>query len=188
MFHLNSILRVCTVTLHEFKSIVLNNLHNEIMAKRGVTQSINKSKHVLIDVRELNELKNYGHVPFALHVPLQELPDVLLDAAQYGRDHRRGNSAAHEDGEDESSSAVPEHDVQDDPVVEIGAPGDKQLIFFCGHGVRSQYALSIAESCGFREHCCAHFPGGFSEYNQDPVTKEEVDQFVKEKEGKCDKK
>jgi rhodanese-related sulfurtransferase len=184
MFQLNPILRVRTVTLHEFKSIVLNNLHNEIMAKRGGTVSnnnnLNKSKHVLIDVRELNELRSYGHVPFALHVPLQELPDVLLDAAQYARDQNKNGTTNSDD-----SDNIPEHDVQDDdPVVEIGAPGDKQLIFFCGHGVRSQYALSIAESCGFREHCCAHFPGGFSEYNQDPVTKEEVDQFVREKEGK----
>ena len=193
MFRANSFFLIRNVSLHEFKSIVLNNLHKEIIAKKLAkdpksysskppTQS---SNHVLIDVRELNELRNYGHVPFALHVPLQELQDVLLDAAEVGRERKKNPDYLKDHFPNE---AAPEHDVMEDPVLEIGAPGEKQLIFFCGHGMRSQYALSIAESCGYRENCCAHLPGGFTEYNQDPVTKEDVEQFVSEKEGKGDKK
>lgn len=187
MFHFNSILRLRTVSLHEFKSIILNSLHTEIMSKRGGGGDIsnnnnrNKSKHVLIDVRELHELRQHGHVPFALHVPLQELSDVLLDAAQVGRERQQNPDYL----KPEQHNQPAEHDVMEDPVLEIGAPGEKQLIFFCGHGMRSQYAVSIADSCGYgADSCCSHFGGGFAEYSQDPVTKEEVEQFVREKEGK----
>lgn len=137
------------VSLQQFKGIVLTALRATAAAKPA------PSGHVLVDVRGRHELAKLGRVPAAVHIPLPELQNTLLDAVECPA----GDAAA-----------------------AIGPPGRQHLVFFCQAGVRSLQAVEIAEACGFNS--VSHFPGGFSEYVRDPVTDKDVTNFVAESETK----
>ena len=79
---------------------------------------------ILIDVREPNELKVHGSVPFAVNVPLPELSETLLDAAEVGREklQRQRVQRQQEDQEgaannnDHHNNSSQEFDYESDPV------------------------------------------------------------------------
>lgn len=102
---------------------------------------------VVIDVREPMELQQSGAVPCALNIPMGQLEEQLASGgdAFFAKAH-----------------GLPQ------------APDPKAttLFFTCAAGVRSVYAMQIAEAVGFRNTC--HYPGGWYGYVKDPLSAEEV--------------
>lgn len=177
-----SLFRGPDVSLAQFKGIVLTNMYARSMQREAAKKSNeDATTAVLIDVRRHEELKRRGRVPTAVHVPLHELQEVLLEAREPPHHHQQAvrNDARkdeqlemHHDFSPESLDAV---------LSAIGRPGERQLVFFCEHGMRSQAALDIAETVGYSHS--THLPDGYAGYAQTPVTRFDVEKFIKEKSG-----
>lgn len=103
---------------------------------QSLTQSPSPHR-ILIDVRELNELKDSGRIPTALNLPLKTSPDFMfLDAEEF--EDRFGRPR----------------------------PGNEdEVIFYCRSGVRSKAAAELAKQAGFGA-TVSEFPGSWLEWEK----------------------
>lgn len=91
-------------------------------------------KSVVIDVREPWELREYGHIPGSINVPLGQVSIALQLAPEEFRERYGG--------------AMPQ-------------PTD-HIVFSCLAGIRSKKALDSAVSLGYTD--VQHYPGGWQEW------------------------
>ncbi|XP_028902950.1 thiosulfate sulfurtransferase/rhodanese-like domain-containing protein 3, partial [Ornithorhynchus anatinus] len=89
---------------------------------------------VLIDVREVWELKDHGRIPGSINIPLAEVAEAL-----------QMNPS---DFKDKYRQAMPSK--------------SDRVVFSCLAGVRSKQALATALSLGFKS--AQHYPGGWKEW------------------------
>ncbi|XP_038616749.1 thiosulfate sulfurtransferase/rhodanese-like domain-containing protein 3 [Tachyglossus aculeatus] len=89
---------------------------------------------VLIDVREVWELKDHGRIPGSINIPLAEVAEAL-----------QMNPS---DFKDKYHQAMPSK--------------SDSIVFSCLAGVRSKQALATALSLGFKS--AQHYPGGWQEW------------------------
>lgn len=91
-------------------------------------------KSVVIDVREPWELREYGHIPGSINVPLGQVSIALQLAPEEFRERYGG--------------AMPQ-------------PTD-HIVFSCLAGIRSKKALDSAVGLGYTD--VQHYPGGWQEW------------------------
>lgn len=151
MFRSVRCLRAKEVSLVQVKSLVLAKLGR---SAGKATSSSPTDKILLVDVRTEEEVAR-GVIPCSLHMPLPQLQDILLQRSpidKYGTTF------------DDAST------------LQLDA-ASHQLVFYCAAGVRSLTAISIAEGCGYR--AASHYRGGWNEYEKQPLTKRDIDEFLR---------
>ena len=122
-------------------SVVAESADDTIIAKMDRTY--------IIDVRTPYEVKTYGMIPHALHMPLAVV----------------GHALAQVNAHSEEDEGVDDEEFQNVFGVEKPKPATHRLVFYCAAGVRSATAAEIAESLGFS--AVANYEGGFQQWSQE---------------------
>lgn len=173
--------RGADVDLPTFKKLILQSAFSQASAASSSPAAPAADSFVLVDVRQDEELAAHGTAPNSLHIPLGELQETLLAASDWAKERlaRGGQSAsssAHAAADDWEAIAK-----ENELLTRLGGPGEKNVVFFCRSGNRTLYAMQLASALGYQT---CHVAGGWSLYETDPLTDDDIAAYVAEKKAR----